>query len=438
MPHSSAPTPASAPLSKLITLLKHRYFSALLLVGLMLASGFGHLNYQQISREQLQQELRNHYGQALADTAAEQSVVAMLSNDLLSLQALLEDIAKNPRVVGATLHDVDNQLLVQGGLRPDQFPDNKHLRSHYSAPISLDNALAGSLTVVLAPPVIASALSYAPPIIITLLLAILGAGVLLWRQRIIAKLTQVNRQASKPLPIVTSDLKATSNIKVTSDIKASTNTQLTSRDRLTSGNNAQADTQTSNTAGKASTRSSEAYKAEPVSDLPQLQEEREHVQLQLNCLGLKKLNQTLARDRYKALVFTLESRIDCALKLYGGTLVAIDSDNFTLDFSADTQEAASFNALCASFLLIDLYREETGLKPLLRAHLEALDNDQLLNRLERERNYELCDWQVQVQAELVSPNLQSKVHFSDTQAKAISEPYSRLLQQQREHIKQLD
>jgi uncharacterized membrane protein affecting hemolysin expression len=71
-----------------------------------------------------------------------------LSHDLVSMQVTLKDIAKNPGVESATIHDLDNRLLVQAGESPGL---NQVVATHqnFTAPITLHDSVAGYVTVTL-------------------------------------------------------------------------------------------------------------------------------------------------------------------------------------------------------------------------------------------------------------------------------------------------
>lgn len=100
----------------------------------------------------LGQQLDNvaqRYGQALANMAAEQAESAMLNQDRVSLTALLADIGKNLDVAGATIHDVENRLLVQNGVLSSYLPHTNFLQ--FSAPIVLQDSVAGYVTVAVDP-----------------------------------------------------------------------------------------------------------------------------------------------------------------------------------------------------------------------------------------------------------------------------------------------
>lgn len=125
----------------------------------------------------LEQRYSQYYGKALANMAAHQAVDASLNHDLISLQVILQDVVDNPRMAFATIHDVENNLLVQAG-------DSNTARNHglatrsYSAPIVFHDSVAGYVTVSMYAgaedrPVVLTTVA-----VITLLLA--GIAILAW------------------------------------------------------------------------------------------------------------------------------------------------------------------------------------------------------------------------------------------------------------------
>ncbi|MGH1372693.1 MAG: hypothetical protein ACRBBW_11690 [Cellvibrionaceae bacterium] len=88
-----------------------------------------------------------HYGKALSSLAAKQATDATLNHDLVSLQVTVSDVARNPHVLSATIHDVENRLLVQAGESPNT--GDYALREHqsFTAPITLHDSVAGYVTV---------------------------------------------------------------------------------------------------------------------------------------------------------------------------------------------------------------------------------------------------------------------------------------------------
>jgi len=85
------------------------------------------------------------YGQALANLSAHRALDSTLNHDLVSLQVILSDVAENPSVINATIHDVENNLLVQAGKRSNTSTQT----GNFSAPITLHNSIAGYVTITL-------------------------------------------------------------------------------------------------------------------------------------------------------------------------------------------------------------------------------------------------------------------------------------------------
>jgi uncharacterized membrane protein affecting hemolysin expression len=92
-----------------------------------------------------EQMLIADYGQSLANLAANRAVDATLNHDLVSLQVILQDVVDNPRTLLASIHDVENHLLVQAG-STKALTHSAAMRS-FSAPIPLQDSIAGYVTV---------------------------------------------------------------------------------------------------------------------------------------------------------------------------------------------------------------------------------------------------------------------------------------------------
>lgn len=113
--------------------------------ALLLALGFLGAVFYLYNADKNQQAQIERYGQLLASSTARQAVDATLTQDMVSLQAILQDVAQYPNVIGATLHSVDNKLLVQSGFKPKQAQQGK--RYNFTAPVALHNNVAGYLEV---------------------------------------------------------------------------------------------------------------------------------------------------------------------------------------------------------------------------------------------------------------------------------------------------
>ncbi len=116
------------------------YLALGLLLGLLSCAGV--LRAVERAQEQL---LIADYGQSLANLAAKRAVDATLNHDLVSLQVILQDVVDNPRTLLASIHDVENNLLVQAG-STQALTHAADLRS-FSAPIPLQDSIAGYVTV---------------------------------------------------------------------------------------------------------------------------------------------------------------------------------------------------------------------------------------------------------------------------------------------------
>jgi hypothetical protein len=92
-----------------------------------------------------EQLLISDYGQSMANLAANRAVDATLNHDLVSLQVILQDVIDNPRTLLASIHDVENHLLVQAGSTKALNTANQPRA--FSAPIPLQDSIAGYVTV---------------------------------------------------------------------------------------------------------------------------------------------------------------------------------------------------------------------------------------------------------------------------------------------------
>ena len=122
----------------------------------------------------LAEQQSQNYGTALARMAAQQSVDAALNHDLVSLQVILQDVAANPGVLLATMHDVTNNLLVQAGnavfVRTTEEPVSTH-----TAPVTLHDSIAGYVTVTFAAPDTRHNIALITISVISLLLILIAA-----------------------------------------------------------------------------------------------------------------------------------------------------------------------------------------------------------------------------------------------------------------------
>ncbi len=131
-------------------------------------------------QDRQEQQLLGDYGQALANLAARRAVDATLNHDLVSLQVILQDVTQNPRVLLASIHDVENNLLVQAG-DTRSLADASQVRS-FSAAIPLQDSVAGYVSVYLTRPMPqARALGYSFAGVATLLMMFALLSLRAWR-----------------------------------------------------------------------------------------------------------------------------------------------------------------------------------------------------------------------------------------------------------------
>ncbi|WP_054113630.1 hypothetical protein [Marinagarivorans algicola] len=110
------------------------------LLTLLLVGGFAWQQTVQGNRVWAQM-----YGESLASMTAKSAIDSTLNHDLVSLQVVLQDVVLSPRVVFATIHDVENNLLVQAGTVPSAHQMNTV--DSYSAAIGFQQSVAGYVSV---------------------------------------------------------------------------------------------------------------------------------------------------------------------------------------------------------------------------------------------------------------------------------------------------
>ncbi|WP_447753863.1 AhpA/YtjB family protein [Pseudomonas nicosulfuronedens] len=96
--------------------------------------------------KQAMQQQADALGQSLTTQTAQSATELLVSNDLLSLNVLLNNLTKNPLVAHAAIYSVDNRILAESGTRPKQglLGDAEGL---YSTPITFQEVIAGHLRI---------------------------------------------------------------------------------------------------------------------------------------------------------------------------------------------------------------------------------------------------------------------------------------------------
>lgn len=96
--------------------------------------------------KQAMQQQADALGQSLIVQTAASATELLVSNDILSLNILLNNLVKNPLVAHAAIYSVDNRILAEAGSRPKQslLGETEGL---YSTPITFQEVIAGHLRI---------------------------------------------------------------------------------------------------------------------------------------------------------------------------------------------------------------------------------------------------------------------------------------------------
>ncbi len=263
---------------------------------------------QQQHHQRLEQRT-GHYGTALARMAAHQATDATLNHDLVSLQVTVRDVARNPDVLSATIHDVENRLLVQAGSSPQSGDYQQRDTRSFSAPITLQDSVAGYVTVTID----AQALYEQQDD--TWLVALLGlAGALL----VMSIFNQRQQLSAKHTP-------------------QPADTPPHSGDPLPP---------------------KEVHEEEaPARENPS---RRITIKLVLHCLNGPSLKQQLSATLRQQLLRELQGHLSGVNALYSGRILTADTDNLEVQFQGDDLGTTGFRAICAAQLLFKLLRQSSA------------------------------------------------------------------------------
>ncbi len=256
------------------------------------------------------------YGQALANLAARQAIDATLNHDLVSLQVILSDVAENPDIANATIHDVENNLLVQAGSRSN---NNRRLgknQRNFTAAITLHNSIAGYVTVTMDFTSINQVqleVYWLFGFMAVLLIALLFSA--LYFERSWGVPLTISRAV---IPIINTPTK-----KTDEDIfdEEDHNEQLL-----------------------------------PPPAFPRIE-----LILQFN--NLKALSGQLNSKSFRSIAHRIELQLKGVLALYSGQLMQMDSEQAKIAFYPRESTAdATFNALCSARLMLMLNRDAAGIQ----------------------------------------------------------------------------
>ena len=263
-----------------------------------------------------QQANIERYGQILAASTARQAVDATLNQDMVSLQAILQEVGQYPNVIGATLRNVDNKLLVQSGYRPNQPAQGK--RYTFTAPVALHNNVAGYLEVALEVP---RRTTYDEFFLVCWAAAVTISLLIIW--------WSIHRRWWSAL-----------------------------RDKMPSANEI-----VTAVVDKIPTIA-EPVEPEPLPPPPPTQVS---VRLSLSLVNLTKLHQQLNSEGFNGVVRRFEKQLQGLLSLYNGNRQLLSGDTLLIDFSGEEFHECSFRAVCCAQILINM----AARNPSPRLHLAA-------------------------------------------------------------------
>lgn len=358
---------------------------SLLLVALGLFGAWAyHSNGEQNQREQV-----SLYGQVLATSAARQAVNATLQQDLVSLQAILLEVGQYPNVIGATIHNVENKLLVQSGFKPNQVITGR--RYNFSAPIALHNNVAGYLEVSLDVPRHTDRdyrfyLMWMAGVFISLL-------IIWW---------SIQRQWWSQLK---DKLPSTSEI-VTAVVE----------------------------------------KIPTIEDVPEPEPEapkQVSVRLSLDIVNMSKLYQQLNSESFASVLRRFEKQLQGVLNLYDGQRQMLSGETLIIDFTGEAFYECSFRAVCAAQLLSNIAAQNPSPRLQLAAAVHELSapvssNKSLLKDfVVQHNNYLKPDkGEILISQRLIDNDLQEHLDIVSDSGKllGLKAPYAALLAKQQEQL----
>lgn len=338
-----------------------------------------------VNVEKNQQEQRHNYGQLLANSGARQAVTPTMEQDMVSLQSILLELNQYPGVIGASIHNVENKLLVQSGFKPNQIIEGK--RYQYSAPIALHNNLVGTLSVTLDLPNHTERDYLFFMIWISSVFTALG--ILGWSiQR------QWWRQLKEKMPSASAIVTAV------------------------------------------------VEKMPSIADIPEPEPElptQVSVRLSIEVTNLNKLYQQLNSEIFASILRRFDKQLQSVLNLYSGQRQMLSGETLLIDFTGDNFQECCFRAACVAQLISNLTQKSQSPRLHLAAAIHELsgpvnDSKSLLKDfVVQNNNYLKPDkGEILISQHLIDNELQERLDLLPDSGKliAIKEPYQGLLDNQ--------
>lgn len=291
---------------------------------LLLALGLMGATFYLYNADRNQQANIERYGQILASSTARQAVDATLNQDMVSLQAILQEVGQYPNVIGATLRNVDNKLLVQSGYRPNQAAQGK--RYNFTAPVALHNNVAGYLEVTLEVP---RRTVHDEFFLICWAASVTVCLLMIW--------WSIHRRWWSAL-----------------------------RDKIPS-----ADQIVTAVVDKIPTIPEPEAPAESEPAAPAAPKQVS-VRLSLHIVNLSKLYQQLNNEGFNGVVRRFEKQLQGLLSLYNGKRQLLSDDTLLIDFSGEEFHECSFRAVCCAQILMNMAARNPSPRLQLAAAIQPL------------------------------------------------------------------
>lgn len=370
------------------------HWPALSASALILALGlFAALLHGFTSLENQRQQL-DAFGQTLAHSAAQRAVDATLRQDMISLQVVLQELNRHPQVVGATIHDVENNLLVQSGFAPTDAEGERFQR--YAAPITLADNIAGHLHIAVTTPSLTGADQR--------FFWIWGLAVLL-----IAALPWL-------LPQSLSRLRGVSPLASDSPREP-----------------------------RADDGEVDDYDAADLPPSPEYDPDTglTEIRLRLQLSNLDTLHSQLNQDSFDRQLRQFERQLQGVLSLYGGRRVALSNDTLLIDYRGESHSDCAFRALCSAQLLGELSHLNSGPKLKIRARIHPITTEAPVTLTDAYRD-QLSEVPPAVQGIEIAPSLideELQQHLeldpSNGLLIGVKSPYRQLLNKQQKQLQHL-
>lgn len=332
---------------------------------------------------QTQSQQLDGFGHTLSRSTAQRAVDATLSQDMISLQVVLQELTRHPQVIGATIHDVENRLLVQSGFPPGDAEPGQFRR--YTATIALADNIAGHLQVAMVPPALSGADRQF--LIIWSLLTLLAAA-LPWLP------------ALRRAPVI-----------VQGTHQPTDESPYNSFEADESDNSLEGD-------------------APPAAQL----------RLRLRLLNIETLNRQLNEESFAQQLGQFEEQLRNILSLYSGRQVALSGDTLLIDFQGENHSDCAFRALCSAQLLGELSHLNPGPKLKLAARIHPLPPTDLVTSFHHQQSVETPGATgIEIAPELIDEELHQHLELDPDNGVlvGVKAPYRQLLDKQQAQLQRL-